>query len=52
MDKKEIIEMKVVNIRLRRELWRNVKMKAVSESKTIAQLVTDALEKEIGGKNG
>ena len=43
---------KNINIRMDSKLWHKVKVKAVTENKTITQWLTELLEREVGGKNG
>lgn len=42
----------LINVRLKRKLWHEVKKRAVNQDKTITQWLTEVLEKEVGGNNG
>lgn len=45
-------DIQLVSLKIKRELWHKVKVRAVSENKTITQWLAELLEKEVGGKNG
>jgi predicted HicB family RNase H-like nuclease len=38
---------KVINIRLKEELWKKVKIQAINESKTMTEFIIETLERSV-----
>ncbi len=40
-------KVKVINVRLKEELWKKVKIQAINESKTMTEFIIEALERSV-----